>query len=323
MDKVKKVAIDLHLKNKCYLYKMMKITSLIDKYFKNLLSLEVKEKSEKIVLGIAIISYLLHLFLILLVNQDIIQLDSKFFKNPIAAIYTPFSFILIYEVYLLVFYLPKSISSYIAKQYQIITLIVIRRIFKDIANLELTSEWFQVKSDLQFTYDVATSLILFGVIYLFQKNIKKSNKNLDITEDKKQNLSRFIYLKKSIAILLVFVLIGLGIYTFIHWIVESVSSYYQGSTHFADLNKIFFEEFFTVLIIFDVVLLMASFFYSNKFHITIRNSGFVISTILLKVSFSIEGIINNSLIVGAVLFGFFILLIYNQFEKEQTNANTS
>jgi hypothetical protein len=297
----------------------MKFTTTIDHFFNKLLSLEIKEKSEKVVLAVAIISYLLHLFLILLVQQDIIQLDSKFFRNPIAAIYTPFSFILIYEVYLLVFYLPKSISSYIAKQYQIITLIVIRRIFKDIANLELTSEWFQVKSDLQFTYDVATSLILFGIIYLFQKNINKPGRNLDITQDKKQNLNRFIYLKKSIAMLLVLVLIGLGCYTLVHWSLETITSYLEGSTHFEDINKIFFEEFFTVLIIFDVILLMASFFYSNKFHITIRNSGFVISTILLKVSFSVEGIINNSLIVGAVLFGFLILLLYNQFEKEETS----
>lgn len=305
-------------RNYIYLF-MISLNNTIDKYFNQLLSLEIKEKSEKVVLAVAIISYLLHLLLILLVQQGIIHLDSKFFRNPIAAIYTPFSFILIYEVYLLVFYLPKSISSYIAKQYQIITLIVIRRIFKDIANLELTSEWFQVKSDLQFTYDVLTSLILFGIIYLFQKNIKKSGKNLDITEDKKQNLNRFIYLKKSIAIMLVLVLIGLGSYTLIHWSLETITSYLEGSTHFEDINKIFFEEFFTVLIIFDVILLMASFFYSNKFHITIRNSGFVISTILLKVSFSVEGIINNSLIVGAVLFGFFILLLYNQFEKEEVS----
>jgi len=77
--------------------------------------------------------------------------------DPIAAIYTPFSFILVYEVYLLIYYLPASITQYIAKQYEIITLIVIRRLFKDIANIELTANWFQNQDDLQFTYDIITT----------------------------------------------------------------------------------------------------------------------------------------------------------------------
>ena len=65
----------------------------------------------------------------------------------------------------------------------------------------------------------------------------------------------------------------------------------------------------------DVLLLLVSFFYSDTFHKIIRNSGFVISTILIKVSFSTDGIVNNALIIGAVLFGFLILLIHNKFEN--------
>ena len=72
-----------------------------------LLSSKVKDRIEKTILTIAILSYLIHLFLIFLNTQGIIELEQKFFKNPIAAIYTPFSFILIYEVYLLIYFLPK------------------------------------------------------------------------------------------------------------------------------------------------------------------------------------------------------------------------
>lgn len=115
--------------------------TFIDRFHQSILSEEVKEKSEKIILGVSIASYIIHLIFIGLTNYGIIEVESTFLTNPIAAIYTPFSFILLYEVFLLIFYLPKSISIYIAKQYEIITLIVIRRIFKDIANLELTSNW--------------------------------------------------------------------------------------------------------------------------------------------------------------------------------------
>lgn len=289
---------------------------MINKVFDKLLSLKVKEQSERVILSIAIISYLIHLTLILLASYDIIQIESELLKNPIGAIYTPFSFILVYEVYLLIFYLPKSISFYIGKQYEIITLIVIRRIFKDIANLELTSKWFQSKSDLQFTYDTLTSLVLFLLIYFFYQNIKRRDNSILATQqDQAKNIVRFINLKKIIAILLVPMLIVLAVYTFLVWGNTIISDYANGVVAFKNINNIFFDEFFTILIIVDVLLLLSSFFHSDKFHKIIRNSGFVISTILIKISFSTEGIVSNALIIGAVFFGFLILLIHNKFEN--------
>ena len=109
-----------------------------------LLSSETKKLVEKVMLIIAIISFIIHLLLIYLVKYKVIHFitDTSLFKDPIAAIYTPFSFILVYEVYLLVYYIPKSVTTYVCKQYEIITLIVIRRIFKDLSNLELSQKAF-------------------------------------------------------------------------------------------------------------------------------------------------------------------------------------
>jgi hypothetical protein len=289
----------------------------ITKLFQKLLSPKVKKRSERFILGIAIGSYVIHLFLILLNTQGIISLNSSFFENPIAAIYTPFSFILLYEVYLLIFYLPKSISSYIGKQYEIITLIVIRRIFKDISNLELSSDWFQLKYDLQFTYDVITALVLFVLIFYFYKNvIIKVVTVTDEEDEQSETLKMFIQLKRAIAVLLVPTFVILAGYTLFTWGSAAFADYQNGVEAFKDINDIFFDEFFTILIMVDVLLLLASFFYSDQFHKIIRNSGFVISTILIKVSFSVEGLINDALIVGAVLFGFLILIIHNKFEKD-------
>ncbi|MEM7573647.1 MAG: hypothetical protein AAF433_12130 [Bacteroidota bacterium] len=290
--------------------------SILSKTFDRFLSEGVKERSERIILWIAIVSYLLHLAMIVLVQQGFIELDSKFFSSPIAAIYTPFSFILVYEVYLLIFFLPQSITVYIGKQYEIITLIVIRRIFKDIANIKLTSNWFQNQDDLQFTYDVVTAVLLFFLIFLFFKNIiQSSSKKRKKSAKRKARIERFVHLKKAIAVVLVPILIILAFYTISDWIYDVVRDYQNGITAFKNINNIFFDEFFTILIIVDVLLLLASFFYSDKFHKIIRNSGFVISTILIKVSFSVEGIVNNALIIGAVLFGLLMLLIHNRYEK--------
>lgn len=289
----------------------------IDKLFNRLLSLRTKKQSERVILTFSIASYVVHLGLILLAYYGVIQSESKLLKSPIAAIYTPFSFILVYEVYLLIFFLTKSISFYIGKQYEIITLIVIRRIFKDIGDLELASTWFNTQSDLQFTYDAITSLILFLLIYFYYQNLKDRAETNDLSIGLEESkIKGFIRLKKTISILLVPVLLGVAAYTFADWLFAVGTDFGKGIVNFKNMNSIFFDEFFTILIVVDVLLLLASFFYSDKFHKIIRNSGFIISTILIKISFSTEGLANNLLIIGAVLFGFLILLIHNKFEQE-------
>lgn len=299
----------------------MQKSNLIVKLFDVFLSERRKETVEKITLVIAIVSYLAHLIIIFLNWQGIIEIEQKFFKNPIAAIYTPFSFILIFEVFLLVYYLPKSITVYIGKQYEIITLIVIRRIFKDIAYVELDSNWFQNKDDLQFTLDVATSLILFFLIFLFYKAIQKRNYvSINKSDEIGENIRRFVDLKRFMAVVLVPLLLVLAAYTLINWGVVTLKDYSDGILEFSKINNVFFDEFFTILIVVDVLLLLASFFYSDKFHKIIRNSGFVISTILLKISFLSVGIVSNILVISSVLFGYLILVIHNLYEN---NAETN
>ncbi|TPV33509.1 hypothetical protein FJ651_08925 [Paucihalobacter ruber] len=295
---------------------MMKNTKLLSYLFNKFLSVDTKEKLERVILVLAIVSFLIHLLLIYFVNIGVLTVSAEItlFKNPIAAIYTPFSFILIYEVYLLVFYMPKSVTTYVSKQYEIITLIVIRRLFKDFSDLELTKDWLEIKGDLQFTYDILLAILIFFIIYLFKKNIQKqslSDKDKNLT---KLNIEYFINLKKLIAVTLVPVIIILAAYSLFGWLsgINWNDDLNLGS--FVKINNIFFEEFFTVLIIVDVLLLLISFFYTDSFHKVIRNSGFIISTILLRLSFSAEGLLNNILILSSIVFGLLILLVHNKYE---------
>lgn len=278
-----------------------------------MLSEKVKFKIEKIILVIGMISFIVHLSIIYLKRYGLISLfeESNFFDNPIAAIYTPFSFILVYEVYLLIFYLPRSITTYITKQYEIITLIVIRRIFKDLSNLELSSDWFVIKNDLDFTYDIVTAILLFFMIYLFsflRESLDGSSlkNSLDLPQ-----IKQFIKIKKLMATALVPIFILIGLFTFSGWVTTTIPS--NISAVIKDVNSLFFDEFFSVLIIVDVLLLLVSFFYTDKFHKVIRNSGFIISTILIRMSFTVEGVLNNILIMASIVFGLGILWIHNKF----------
>ncbi len=287
-----------------------------------LLSNNLKKKIEKGIIFLSISSFLLHLIFIILNKSQIIQIDelSKLFEHPIAAIYTPFSFILIYEVYLLVYYLPKSTSIYIGKQYEIILLIVIRRIFKDISNLEFTNNWFNVKYNLIFIYDLAAVIALFYLIFKFyqltdENSIKSRKKDGEISGE----LKKFIKTKEYIAALLVPIVFILSLYSLGHWLLGSFSSIDKLVYEFNDLNKIFFDDFFTLLILVDVFLLLFSFLHSDKFSKVIRNSGFIISTIMIKLSFGTVGILNIVLILLSVVFGIVILAIHNKYDKLESD----
>lgn len=286
-------------------------------FYSFLLSKKTKHKSETIIVSIAIISFLLHLIIIGLAHFKLVHLSnsSNLLNNPIAAIYTPFSFILIYEVYLLVYYLPRSTTIYIAKQYEIITLIVIRRVFKDLSKLEFTADWFKVNNDLHFTYDLVATILLFFMIYIFYKLNDQRVLTLKADKDPTAEIAAFIKMKNIVAMLLIPIFLILAVYSLGRWVIDNFFSITQLVGNIKDVNKIFFDDFFTILILIDVLLLLFSFFHTNKFNKVIRNSGFIISTILMKLSFGAEGLLNTILIVVAVLFGVLILLIHNQYEK--------
>jgi hypothetical protein len=285
--------------------------------YQKLNSDKTKKRIERVVLIIAIASFLIHLTVIYLVDFGIIHLNrpSELLKNPIAAIYTPFSFILVYEVYLLIHYLPKSFTTYISKQYEIITLIIIRRLFKDLSTLSLSSDWFKIKYDLQFTYDLLASVLLFFLIYQFYIQNKKRFRT-DVNNGlQTEGIARFIKIKKILAISLVPLLIFVAVYSFTTWFAGTINPSIDTAVSFKNINNIFFEQFFTILIIADVILLLFSFFHTDEFHKVIRNSGFIISTILIRLSFSVEGLLNTVLILSAIIFGLLILIIHNKFEE--------
>ena len=292
---------------------MINTKNIIPYIFDMFLSEKMRGKAENIILKLALLSFFIHLAIIYLIKFDFLTLplNSELLTNPISAVYTPFSFILIYEVYLLIYYLPKSFTTYITKQYEIITLIIIRKLFKDLSALEVSANWFEIKGDLQFTYDLLASLLLFYLIFLFQKQGKQ--KVMQKTGIKGV-IEKFIKKKKLIAVILVPLFFIMALYTLIDW-TAGISVANNKLPSFESINNLFFDQFFTILILVDVVLLLISFFYTDQFHKIIRNSGFVISTILIRMSFGVTGLISTILIVVAVLFGLAIIVIHNKYEK--------
>ena len=116
---------------------MNKFLQIASNNFDSYFSTKVIRKIELLLLRAAVFSFILHLIIIYLGNH--FQYFHNLQHSYLKAIYTPFSFILFYEVFLLVIIIPNSISEFIGKQFEVITLITLRSFFHDIADFN-TSE---------------------------------------------------------------------------------------------------------------------------------------------------------------------------------------
>jgi len=292
----------------------MNIQQKIEDLFSRIFSEIVIKKFEKYILYLASIGFVIHLTVILLNNYNLIKLSvvgTNLFSNPISALYTPFSFILVYEAFLLIYYIPRSFTTAVGKQYQIMSLIVIRKIFKDIPLVDLNANWIENSNNQQLIFDLVGVLIIFFLIYLFK--ITKEKLPIKPVSDK---LDRFIASKKLVSIVLLPTLFAICIMSFVNWF----SGVFIEETFNENLNNLFFNEFFTILILADVFILLLSFQYTERYSQLIRNTGFIISTILLRLSFSVSGLTSILLIISGIVFGLIILLIYNAIEKDNKFA---
>jgi len=286
------------------------MNSVIEKLFLKVFSENKLKKFEKFILFFATIGFIIHLGLILLNNNGLLNLsigEDNLLQNPISAIYTPFSFILVYEAFLLIYYLPRSFTTSVGKQYEIISLILIRKIFKDIPDVNLNDNWFLNENNIQLIYDLSGILIIFFLIFIFRK-LKENLPNLSVNK----NLERFINYKRLISLILVPVLTTLCLISFFDWF----NGVFSNEPFDDNLNYLFFVDFFTILILVDVFILLISFQYTERYSQLIRNTGFIISTILLRLSFSATGLVSIILLVSGIIFGIIILAIYNQMEKQ-------
>jgi len=285
--------------------------------FASVFSPKVQKRFENTILLLAGIGFLIHLGLIGLKSRGVVlfsNLNQDLLSDPISAIYTPFSLVFVYEIYLLLFYLPRSFTSCVSKQFEIISLIVIRKIFKDIPQMDLGDQWMLSGQNLELLVDLLGFLLLFLLIFLFNKNKMR----LPERPSEEASLLRFISSKKIVSVCLFFVLAIISISTFGNWLMNIINQQAIGK-----IDSLFFNQFFTILILADVIILLISFRYTEEYSKLIRNTGFIIATILIRLSFSAEGFLSMILILTGVGFALLILQIYNAMEHPKTSKTVN
>ena len=272
----------------------------------------VKNQIERWVVYLSFTFFLGHLVLIGLRNlYPGVELLQPLNPNYLSALYTPFSIILVYEVYLLILALPLSFTNSIRKQYEIISLIIIRRVFKDISKFEDFDQLAAQKDViLQIATDLGSGLLLFLLVGVFYHVSLKRKSIRSLTEDQ---VRRFVSIKETVALILLFLFTTLTMISVYDFGNEVYRLVIFDDPFTLDLNVIFFEEFYTVMIFSDVFIFIASFMFSQTYSRLLRNAGFVSSTVILRISLSADPAFSGWVAAVALLTGVLSQLIYVYF----------
>jgi hypothetical protein len=274
---------------------------------------EFRHQLERCFVGLSAIGLLVHLSLIALarfVPALKAGLLSGLDLNFLHAVYTPFSFILFYEVLLLVLALPKSHTSSVGKQYEIVSLIVIRRVFKDIGEFRDPADWLsQWEASKTVLLDMVAAALMFLLVTIFYRVRMTIN-----PKPPTKNLGQFIRIKKSVAVLLCVLLLLSASYNLAQWGWQVFSEGVR-SEGLKDLDLFFFPTFFEFMIFTDVFLLIISLPFSKSYEYLIRNSGFVISTVLLRFSLSTPKPYDLAVGLVAMAYGICMLAVFSYFTR--------
>jgi hypothetical protein len=264
---------------------------------------------ERLVVTGAAVGFLVHLSVIGIARlfPDLPQtLFEGLDESPLHAVYTPFSVILFYEVVLLVLALAASHTGEVAKQYQIISLIVVRGVFKDIGGFHDLENWLAEPAAVRAVLiDMAGAVLMFLIVTGFTL-LRHVTPKMPSHRD----LEAFIQLKKAVAVLLLVVLVTLAVVNLASWagLVGRLPVLLAPPP--TDVDLFFFPRFFEFMIFTDVFLLIVSLAYYDRYEYVFRNAGFVISTVLLRVSLSTPKPYDVGLALIAMLYGLAVLGVF-------------
>ena len=275
---------------------------------------EAEERIRKAAIVFAVVGFFVHIGFWALDSTGRISITgeaAELVRSPLSSLYTPFSILLVYEVYQLIRTIPDSFSSSVGKQYEIATLLVVRDILKRLSEVE-SSEGWEISSDLGFLLvECAAFLALFYTSLTYFRISDKSAKSTDMSGD----IAVFVESKRLVANFMLVVFLLTAAYSFFTWI----SSVQDGGGSVS--RVIFFLDFFTFLILADILILLVSYWFYTDFGNLARNTGFVLSTVIIRVAISSEGVSAMVLFTLSGLLGIAILRMFAQDSAPKVRGN--
>lgn len=216
--------------------------------------------------------------------------------NFLEAINLAFTLMLALELLSLVIAISSSLSQALAKQIQVLGLILLRNAFKELTHLHdpinIALDW---ESVLNIGILGAAALVVFICLGLYQR-LPQATVHLE-----SELRVRYMLSKKMLGLVLLAVFAYTGL---------DELRIFLGTGN----NTSFFETIYTVLIFADVALVLIAQRYMQSFHAMFRNAGFVLATLLIRIALGSPPPWDALIGIGAMLYSLALTWAIARFE---------
>jgi hypothetical protein len=267
---------------------------------------------KNLAINLSIAGFTIHLVLIFLARSLAHPplLIAEAGTNYLTAISTPFTFILFYEVLTLISALPESTTRSIANQFEIVSLIYIRDVFRDIAKAgDLVTAHRLTMETLPMFMDMWGGVLMFFLVAVF-RHVALKRTNASSMDPLSGGKLRFIAQKRAVAAGLTVLLLVMAAYNIV-LVAKAIWQTVMTGQGTIESATTFYNDLFTVMIFTDVLVLILSLVASGKYELVFRNAAFIVSIILIRFSLTEGYPFGAPLALVAMAFGTLTLLVYN------------
>lgn len=269
----------------------------------------------RVTLWAALIGFLAHLTFWALAdwNSWSIGRETVLLQSPLLALYTPFSILLAYEVYQLIRVIPDSFSASMGKQFEVVTLIVVRESLVYLARLAPED----VESIGPWILPLLVKIGAFVTLLTVSLAIGLEGRKRPHPKTPSPGMLRYVAVKQAMSVVLLVAFVIMASVSVTTWVTNAI----QGNDEVS--ASIFFGDFFTILVLADIFILLMSYQYTQRFSVLARNTGFVLSTVIMRIAIEAPAIVDSMLFVIAAVVGFLVFWITNRLDPDSEAVGQS
>ena len=273
---------------------------------------ENRRTLKRAVIGLSLVSFAAHGLLIFL--AQVLHAPQAWVatvgSNYLSAIATPFNIILFYEVLTLIGALPSSTTKSIASQYEIVSLIFIREVLRDIGNIgDLIATQQITAKTLPLFLNMWGGMVMYLLVAVF-RHVATQRQNRSLMQIPSPATQRMIQQKKAVAAGLAVLLTGMAVWN-VGLFCRTALRILRTGQGTLESATTFYNDLFTVMVFTDVLVLILLLLFSGRYEMVFRNAAFVVSIVIIRFALTGGYPYGAPLTVMAMLFGIATVLIFN------------
>lgn len=229
------------------------------------------------------------------------SLASRVPTNHFYSVQLAFTLLLGIEVIGLVFGLSGTTANTMGKQFEILSLILLRQSLKELVHFPEPIYWDAVREAIpRMAADATAAVVIFALVGVFYRLQRGTESQLS---DEERN--NFTASKEVVALVLLAI--------FAYLALQTAGAMPGGEVVPASQRaEYFFEQFYTVLVFADILVVLLALRHSFAYDLVLRNSGFAAVTVLIRLALTAPSFVNGILGVGATLLGIALTWAYNR-----------